>query len=92
MVAMKVQTLSPPSLVVLLFKEVPGLLCGDSFWPLFFHLDFIVPLKVNLGRVPRLSREHFVMVFTSFQIKRDLEMSECFSLLETVPPDAVSAV
>lgn len=92
MVAMKVQTVSPHFLVVLLFKEVPGLLCCDSFWLLFFHLDFIVPLKDNLGRVPTLSREHFVMVFTSFQIKRDLEMSECFSLLEAVPPDAVSAV
>jgi len=92
MVAMKVQTLNLPSLVVLLFKEVPGLLCCDSFWLVFFHLDFIVLLKDNLCRVPRLLREHFVVVFTSFQIKRDLEMSECFSLLEAVPPDAVSAV
>ena len=47
MVAMTVQTLNPPSLVVLLFKEAPGLLCRGSFWLLFFHLDFTVLLKDN---------------------------------------------
>lgn len=66
MVAMKVQTLNPPSLVVLLFKEAPGLLCCDSFWLVFFHLHFIVLLKDNLYRVPRLLREHFVVVFNLF--------------------------
>lgn len=32
------------------------------------------------------------MVIICLQIKRDLETSECFSFLETFPPDLVSAV
>lgn len=81
-----------PKKVVLLFKEVPGLLFCESFWLLFFNLDFIMLLRDNLCRVLRLLREPLVMVFLSFQIKRDMEVCECFCLLKTFPPDLVSTV
>lgn len=78
-VALKVQTLNPPSLVGLLSEVLPGLLFCDHFWLLFFHLDRIVVLRDNCAGVPRLLREHFLMVIISSQIKRDLEMSEWVS-------------
>ena len=91
-VVLKIQTPNPPFLVVLLFKEVSGLLFCDGFWHLFSHLDFIVLLGGDACSVPRLLREHMLMVITSFQIKRDLEVSGCLSLLDTFPPDVVSAL
>lgn len=50
-----------------------------SLWLLFFHLDRIAVLRDSCASVPRLWREHFLMVTISSQIKRDLEMSEWFS-------------
>lgn len=78
-VALKVQTLNPPSPVGLLSTVLPGLLFCDPFWLLFFHLDRIAVLRDSCASVPRLWREHFLMVTISSQIKRDLEMSEWFS-------------
>lgn len=70
--------------MVLLFKAVSGLL--------FFHLNFIVLLRDDLCNVLKLLREHVLVVTISFQINRDLEMSECFSLLDTFPSDLVGAL
>lgn len=42
--------------------------------------------------VPKLLSEHVLVVIISFLIKRVLKMSECFSLLDTLPPDLVGAL
>lgn len=47
-------------------------------------------LRDNLSHVPMLLG--YLRVIISFQMERDLDMSECFSLLDAFPADLVEEV
>lgn len=63
---------------VLPFEEGLGLLFCGNFWLLSCRLAFAVLLRDDLCHVPMLLKEHFLGVIISFQIERDLDMSEFF--------------